>query len=76
MGLNKIRCPKCKSQEIKEHSCNEKKNNGTRKLYECCCCEIFFSETKNTFLEGLRKPASLIVMVNELSPQQAAGYQI
>ena len=33
------------------------------KLYECCCCEAVFSETKNTFLEGLRKPISLIVMV-------------
>ncbi len=61
MELNKS-CPKCKSQEIKEHSCYETKNNGTRKLYECSC-KTFFSETKNTFLEGLRKPVSLIVMV-------------
>ena len=63
MELKKIHCPKCKSQEIKERSCYETKNNGTRKLYECCCCETFFSESKNTFLEGLRKSVILIVMV-------------
>ena len=38
------------------------KNNGSRILYECCC-EKVFSETKNTVLEGLRKPVSLIVLV-------------
>ena len=63
MEINKIGCPECKSHEIKERFCYETKNNGTRKLYECCCCEKVFSETKNTFLQGLRKPASLIVMV-------------
>ena len=63
MEINKIGCPECKSHEIKERFCYETKNNGTRKLYECCCCEKVLSETKNTFLQGLRKPASLIVMV-------------
>jgi hypothetical protein len=65
MEIIKIVCPKCKSQEIKERFCYETKNNGTRKPYECCCCETVFSETKNTFLEGLRKPVSLIVMVGK-----------
>ena len=41
----------------------ETKNNGNHKLYECCCCKTVFSETKNTFLKGLKKPVSLIVLV-------------
>ncbi len=63
MELIKLRCPECKSQDIKENSLYETKNNGNRILYECNCCETFFSETRNTFLQGLRKPVSLIVMV-------------
>ncbi len=63
MELTKVRCPECKSQEVKEHSWYETKNNGRRILYECCCCKTIFSETKNTFLERLRKPISLIVTV-------------
>ena len=63
MELHKIGCPQCKSYEIKKRFCYETKNNGIRKLYECCCCETVFSETKNTFLQGLRKPVSLIVRV-------------
>ena len=63
MELLKIRCPECKSQEIKERFSYETKNNGNRMLYECCCCKTVFSETKNTFLEGLKKPVSLIVLV-------------
>ena len=63
MELIKIRCPECKSQEIKKRLSYETNNNGNRILYECCCCEKVFSETKNTFLEGLKKPVSLIVLV-------------
>ncbi|MCP4991053.1 MAG: IS1 family transposase [Colwellia sp.] len=63
MELKKIYCPNCKSQAIKNYSQYGTKNNGCRTLYECCCCATFFSETKNTFMEGLRKPISLIVMV-------------
>ena len=63
MELTKIRCPQCKSQEVEKHLSYHTKNNGSRMLYECCCCATVFSETKNTFLEGLRKPVSLIVMV-------------
>jgi hypothetical protein len=41
----------------------ETKNNGTRKLYRCGECQQVFSETKGTFLEGLKKPISLIINV-------------
>lgn len=63
MELNKIVCTECKSKEIKEHFSYETKNNGSRTIYKCDCCETVFSETKNTFLERLRKPVSLIVLV-------------
>ena len=63
MELLKIRCPECKSQEVKKRCYYTTKNNGNRTLYECCCCKTVFSETKNTFLKGLRKPVSLIVTV-------------
>lgn len=62
MELNKIHCPKCKSQDIKKRFLYKTKNNGNRMMYECCC-QTVFSETKNTFLEGLRKPVILIVQV-------------
>jgi hypothetical protein len=45
MELNKIVCPECKSQEIKEGFLYETNNNGSRKLLKCDCCEIVFSET-------------------------------
>ena len=63
MGLTIKYCSECKSQKIKEYSSYDTKNNGNRILYKCCCCETVFSETKNTFLEGVRKPVSLIVTV-------------
>ena len=63
MELITKHCPECKSQEIKKHSSYETKNNGNRMLFECCYCKTVFAETKNTFLEGLRKPISLIVLV-------------
>ena len=56
-------CPHCLSELIEDYSIYETKNNGTRKLYQCTECHQVFSETKRTFLEGLKKPLSLIVNV-------------
>ena len=50
MELTKIWCPECKSQEVKNLLAYDTKNNGSPILYECCCCEKVFSETKNTVL--------------------------
>jgi len=60
---NSLRCPHCLSEHIKDYSVYETKNNGTRKLYQCIECHQVFSETKKTFLEGLKKPLSLIIKV-------------
>jgi len=61
--LNTLRCPHCLSEHIEDYSLYETKNNGTRKLYQCIECQQVFSETKGTFLEGLKKPMSLIINV-------------
>jgi len=61
--LNTLRCPHCLSEHIAEYSLYETKYNGLRKLYQCRECQQVFSETKGTFLQGLRKPISLIINV-------------
>ena len=70
--LNTLRCPHCLSEHIEEYSLYETKNNGIRKLYQCRECQQVFSETKGTFLEGLKKPISLIVSVLK-SRSEGAG---
>ena len=72
MMLNTLRCPHCLSEHIEEYSLYETKNNGIRKLYQCRECQQVFSETKGTFLEGLKKPISLIVSVLK-SRSEGAG---
>jgi len=61
--LNTRCCPQCFSEHIEDISLYETKNNGTRKLSQCEVCHHVFSETKGTFLEGLKKPISLIINV-------------
>jgi transposase-like protein len=61
--LNSLRCPHCISEQIQDYSHYKTKCNGTRKLYQCSECHQVFSETKGTFLEGLKKPISLIINV-------------
>ena len=61
--LNSLRCPHCLSEQIQDYSDYKTKCNGTRKLYQCSECHQVFSETKGTFLEGLKKPISLIINV-------------
>jgi transposase-like protein len=61
--LNLLHCPHCSSEQIEDYSLYETKNNGTRKLYQCIECHQVFSETKGTFLEGLKSPLSLIINV-------------
>jgi len=60
---NSLCCPHCLSEPIEEYSAYETKSNGTRRLYQCRECHQVFSETKKTFLEGLKTPLSLIIKV-------------
>ena len=63
MVLNQVCCPYCNSEKCEVYQSYETLNCGNRKLYQCATCQRVFSETKGTFLEGLKKPISLIVKV-------------
>jgi transposase-like protein len=63
MALLNKKCPKCKSHKIQFHRQYPTKNHGTRTIYKCEDCFEHFSETKNTFLQNLKKPISLIWQV-------------
>ena len=61
--LEKLSCPYCNSEQFDSYKSYETLNNGSRMLYRCATCHQVFSETKGSFLEGLRKPVSLIIKV-------------
>lgn len=63
MELLRLKCPACHSLDIKYHSPYTTKNHGGRAIYKCHNCPAYFSETKNTLLEGLKTPVSVIWQV-------------
>jgi len=63
MELLRLKCPACHSSDIQHHSPYTTKNHGGRVIYKCDNCPTYFSETKNTFLEGLKTPVSVIWQV-------------
>lgn len=56
-------CCKCGGENLKTHKLYQTKSNENRKLFQCNSCNNIFSETRNTFLFGLKKPISLIINV-------------
>lgn len=60
MELFTKRCPDCRSSENQIVRTYETQQNGTRALLKCEACGGHFSETTDTFLEGLRTPLSEI----------------
>ena len=63
MSLLEKRCPPCNSSEYKGHCRYTIQSGETRWIYRCSECGSYFSETKDTFLEGLRTPLSRISMI-------------
>ncbi len=61
--LTRRNCPRCDSQTLEGYRCYQTKHHGDRNLYRCADCGEVFSETRGTFLEGLKKPLSTIVTV-------------
>jgi len=47
------------------HSSSTTKNHGGRVIDQCDNCPVSFSETKNTFMEGLKTPVSVIWQVRK-----------
>ena len=60
MELLRLKCPVCHSADIQYHSFYTTKNHGSRVMYKCATCPASFSETKNTLMEGLKTPVSVI----------------
>ena len=63
MFLLAKRCPPCNSLEFRRHSRYTIQSGEVRWIYCCQQCGKYFSETKHTFLEGLRTPLSRIAQV-------------
>ncbi len=64
MLLTKISCPECNSENLSIHTTYAVLvDSEQRYIYHCEECGNFFSETKNTSLEGLRTPLSKIILV-------------
>ncbi len=63
MELLQLKCPACQSSDIHSHTPYTTKNHGVRVIYQCKSCLDYFSETKNTFMEGLKTPMSVIWLV-------------
>ena len=63
MSLLEKRCPTWNSAEFKGHSRYTVQSGETRWIYPCSECGSYFSETKHTFLEGLRTPLRQIATV-------------
>ena len=63
MELLEMNCPYCSSSHITVHCTYQTKNHGPRRLYECKDCFAYFSETKNTLLENLKTPLSVVWQV-------------
>ncbi len=63
MELLRLKCPVCHSSDMKYHSSSTTKNHGDRVIYKCENCPVYFSETKNTLMEGLKTPVSVIWQV-------------
>jgi hypothetical protein len=60
MELFQRKCPVCHSADIKYHSPSTTKNHGSRVMDKCAPCPACFSETKNTRMEGVKTPVSVI----------------
>jgi len=62
MQLFQTRCPDCNSGNFKSHTAYTV-HEEQRHIYHCEDCGSYFSETKNTALEGLRTPLSRIITI-------------
>jgi transposase-like protein len=63
MELLQIKCPTCHSAVLQSHTTYPTQYHGRRILYKCTNCPTCFSETKQTFMAGLKTPVSVIWQV-------------
>src|SRR6266446_1297374 len=60
MELLRLKCPVCHAADIQHHSPYTTKNYGDRIIDKRNTCPAYFSETKNTVLDGWKTPVSAI----------------
>ena len=60
MILFSCKCPNCMSKNVRFDYEYNTASNGCRKMLLCRDCGVSFSETKNTFMKGIKKPISII----------------
>src|SRR6266699_6648971 len=60
MELLQRKCPTCHSAVLQSHTTYATQHHGRRIMYKCANCPVYFSETKNTLMEGLKTPISVI----------------
>lgn len=65
MELLHKKCSACCSTNVKAYKQYTTQHHGSRQLYQCEACGTVFSETKQTFLEGLKTPLSQVWQVLE-----------
>jgi len=65
MELQQIRCPECHGEDIYAHTTYTVQRGERRTVYACPDGGIYFSESYNTPLAGLRRPLSFISRVIE-----------
>ena len=63
MTLFACKCPHCSSENVRFDYGYNTLCDGYRQMRLCLSCGVSFSETKNTFLEGLRTPVRIIWQV-------------
>ena len=63
MRLTQQHCPECQAEQIKRHTGYTVQDGESRTIFQCQECGNYFSETKNTPLEGLQTPISRISQV-------------
>ncbi len=63
MSLFTLHCPTCAGEHFRSHTTYKVQNGEKRQIYHCLDCAAYFSQTKDTPLENLRTPLSLIQLV-------------
>src|SRR5262245_52821937 len=63
MELLQIKCPTCHSAVLQSHTTYTTKSHGRKGIEKCVSCPVYFYETKNTLMEGLKTPISVIWQV-------------
>jgi len=63
MELFSHSCPNCANTEVSTHTRYTTQRHGTRTIYHCWQCDIYYSETFATSMAGLATPLSRIVEI-------------